>query len=399
MVNGVLYLHGVGEHTTDAAWRGGLEQALEDLGYPGLDAVDAVCAPTYSKLLAPGAVLKAPMPRRVTEPKGDRLRRRREYELGQGSLRRLLGVDDEVDGARGVYSGFPDGVTDRSNEAFRALVPVLRQAGRYMRNANLRATILDTVLEALPDVDELVIIGHSLGSLVAIDLLDHLPARVTVRRLVTVGSPAGMPVVHENSDRLLKEFPYGQVRSWLNVLSPLDIVTAGRGLTSLFPAAHDARVDLPLHVHRAEAYLRQPMVALAIGEALFGSLSREVGPPAGPPVEGLTTIEAQALFSIAFAHMTLNEMAKSSAESASRYGEALKVVQEVVLDTLSSMARQQGRNVSNDVLGLESQEAPPCPRAWTFEEAVRLLIITATTNLVAPWEIAAHRPAVDGRVG
>ncbi|MBB2984861.1 hypothetical protein [Terracoccus luteus] len=392
-MNGVLYLHGVGDHTTDEKWRTTLEQSLQDLGYPGLDQVGVICAPKYTDLLSTDSLPKVAAPHRARDPKDDRLERRRAYELGQGRMRRLLAVDDVIDPPRGVFSGVPDDIVDGLTQGVTAFQPTLKQAGRYMRNANLRATILNRVLQELPQCDELVIIGHSLGSLVAIDLLDHLPPTCSVSRLVTLGSPAGLPVMHDNTERLLKDFPYGQVRSWVNVLSPLDPVTGGRGLTWLFAAAHDLRVDMPFKVHAASAYLRQPKVGLAVGEALFGSLSKEVDERRGTAVESLTTVESQGLFALAFAHMTLHEMSKSDPDSAKRYGEALAVVQAVVLEALTSVAHGQGRGVSSEVLNLKSGSAPPCPRAWTFEESVRLLVVTATTNLVAPWEIEVHKPA------
>jgi len=390
---GVLFLHGVGDHTSDESWRESLTVSLRDLGYPDLNDLEMVCAPEYTDMLTSDSVPKAAAPRRAREPKQDRLERRSSYELGQANLRRLLGVDDSVDAARGLYTHVSDNVVEGLAEGLSEYQSTLKQAGRYMRDANLRAAILERVLEQLPQCEELVIIGHSLGSLVAIDLLDHLPQELSVPRLLTLGSPAGLSVMHENTDRLLRDFPYGQVRSWLNVLSPLDPVTGGRGLTWLFPAAHDLRVDLPFNVHAVDAYLRQTKVALAVGEALFGSLSKDMEQTRGTVVDGLTTVESQAIFALSFAHMTCHEMSKSDSDSAERYSQALAIVQAAVLEALTSVAQEQGRDVSSEVLQLKSGMAPACPRAWTFEEAVRLLVITSTTNLVAPWEIESHKPA------
>jgi hypothetical protein len=393
MVIGVLYLHGVGDHDADESWREALTGALQDLGYPGLDAVGDISAPKYTDLLTDGSVPKVDAPRRWTEPKSDRLERRRAYEFGQGRLRRLLGADEYVDGERGAYTVLPEDVVEGLARALSEYQPNLRQAGRYMRDANLRAAILLRVLEQLPQCDEIVIIGHSLGSLVAIDLLDHLPPELSVPRVVTLGSPAGLPVMHDNTDRLLRDFPYGQIRSWVNVLSPLDPVTGGRGLTWLFPAAHDLRADLPFGVHAVDAYLRHAHVALAVGEALFGSLSTDVAQRQVDMAEGLTDVESQVMFALAFAHMKLHEMSELDSDAAKRYGEALAVVQTVVKEALMSAARDDGRDVSDEVLQLDSGLAPACPRAWAFDEAVRVLVVTATTNLIAPWEIDSHRAA------
>ena len=319
MAVGLVFLHGVGQRESDEKWRIAIDGALADLGFPDTRTLAVVVvAPNYAHLLSAERPEKSPAPPRTQQPKDSRLQRRRDYEFGQARLRRLLGVDDLVDLARGPFHPVPDEAADVLTKIATSVDPNLREAGRYMRHEDLRSAILNTVLDSLPACDELVIVGHSLGSLVAIDLLDHLPVNVEVRRLVTIGSPAGLPIFHENSERLLKEFPYGQVKSWLNVVSPLDAVTAGRGLTFLFPAAHDIRVDLPLLEHGSDAYLRQPKVAMAVGEALHGSLSRDLAKPETTVELGLTDSEAQATFALAFAHMTLNEMTRIASDYASR---------------------------------------------------------------------------------
>jgi hypothetical protein len=392
MVTGLVYLHGVGDLQNDE-WFGVLHDALDAIGYGGQLPSLTWSAPKYTDLLTAEPSLKSAPPPRQKGSSTDRLASRLAYEVSQAELRRLLGTDDLVDPARGPLARVPEPVTAMIKEAAVKLQPTLRQAERYLKNENLRNAILTRVLKNLPQCDELVIVGHSLGSLVAIDLLDQLPLGVTVRRIVTLGSPAGLKAFHEGSDRLLREFPYTHTQSWLNALSPLDPVTGGRGLTWLFPAAHDVRVDLPPGVHAAEAYLRNSKVALAIGDALFGPLAPPPTHQPGTPVEGLTATEAEAVFALAFAHLTAHELALSEPSRAERYTKALKIVQRQVRDTLVQLALAQGRQVGPEVLSLGSGQPPECPRAWTFEEAVRLLVVTATTNLVAPWEIESHTAA------
>jgi len=393
MATGLLFLHGVGEQQSDDDWLPGLDGALMDLGCSGLNDVDHVVAPKYSDLLSMNEPPSIPMPER-TPIDGDRWQARRDFELSQGSLRRLLGVDEDIDPARGFFDTVPDDVAELLTRGLMAHAGELMQAGRYIRDERMRAAVLSRVLGELPEVDRLVVVGHSLGSLVAIDLLDHLPRSTPITRVVTIGSPAGLKVMHEESERLLREFPYGHVRSWLNVLSPLDPVPAGRGLTSLFPAAHDMRVDLPLLEHGSGAYLRQPRVALAIGEALFGSLTRTLTPIQDTVETSLTRAESEVLFALAFAHMTHHEMGRKDEDAAGRYGAALAAVQSVVHEALVSQAALQGRGVAKEIEALASGHEPACPRAWTLDEAVRVLVVTATTNLVNPWEIEAHESAM-----
>jgi predicted alpha/beta hydrolase family esterase len=47
-----------------------------------------------------------------------------------------------------------------------------------------------------------VLLAHSLGSVIAADLLTRLPAGIEVSGVITVGSPAGLLGVRTGSDRL-----------------------------------------------------------------------------------------------------------------------------------------------------------------------------------------------------
>ena len=78
-----------------------------------------------------------------------------------------------------------------------------------------------------------VVIAHSLGSLVAWDLLED--PRICVDLLITLGSPLGHAALEVES----ASFPYHRVGAWLNVVHLLDPVPAGRGLHDSFPAAID----------------------------------------------------------------------------------------------------------------------------------------------------------------
>ena len=104
----------------------------------------------------------------------------------------------------------------------------LDQVRRYVESDGLRGAVLRHLLESLPTEGEIVLIGHSLGSVVAIDLLDHLPRSVHVRRFITIGSPAASSFLHDKSERLLKKFPYSRVGDWVNLYGRGDWVTGGR---------------------------------------------------------------------------------------------------------------------------------------------------------------------------
>lgn len=278
----------------------------------------------------------------------------------------------------------------------------LGEAGRYIASAKLRAAILSRVAESIPTKPgtEIVLIGHSLGSLVAIDLLDQLDENITVVRLVTLGSPAGVRAMHKGSDRLLKAFPYRTVSSWLNVVSVGDPVCAGRGLSGYFPAAHDAFVNLGPAEHADSSYLRAPIVSRAVGDAVLGSLSQELVPASKSVDIPLSPGEQTAVFSLYFAHETLEKLRLDDEDRAERYEAALRMLQVEMSRLMIEVANGEGRAVSRDVARLADGEAPRCPQVWELDAAVRLLVVAGTTNLVAPIEIdaraaslAALRPA------
>ncbi|MFE7400000.1 alpha/beta hydrolase [Streptomyces sp. NPDC057557] len=80
----------------------------------------------------------------------------------------------------------------------RALVFDLKQVRRYLLDDDLRTAARERVQEQIgPDTH--VLIGHSLGSVIAYEALCAMPGH-PVKALVTLGSPLGMRMVF---DRLL----------------------------------------------------------------------------------------------------------------------------------------------------------------------------------------------------
>jgi hypothetical protein len=94
---------------------------------------------------------------------------------------------------------------DRAAELWTRLVPprtwltaqqlldvvtrIMGDVERYKTSARLRANVLNRVLDLTADQDELIIIGLSLGSVVAVDALSYLPGDLHVPLLITMESP------------------------------------------------------------------------------------------------------------------------------------------------------------------------------------------------------------------
>jgi hypothetical protein len=132
----------------------------------------------------------------------------------------------------------------------------LRQVRRYLRDQQLKAEVDRITAEAA--VGATVLIGHSLGSVVAYEFLRQHPGH-SVQLLLTLGSPLGLKMVR---DRLSAGEP--GVVNWVNVRDLNDPVTAAGDLHRWYPVVRDHSADNGANAHAAERYLSFK----ATGEAL-----------------------------------------------------------------------------------------------------------------------------------
>lgn len=193
---------------------------------------------------------------------------RRGFERRQARVQRILGLEGGV--RTFGFHRVPGQVLAPLQQAAIGSLSLLdlQQVRKYVREEPVRGAILRHILDHLPTSGEIILIGHSLGSVIAIDLLDHLPENVHVRRFITIGSPANVQAVHDSSERLLKKFPYGRVDDWSNFLDVGDVVTGGRGLATTFPGAQDFVVDNGAS-HASGAYLGHRALAMLVADLLY----------------------------------------------------------------------------------------------------------------------------------
>lgn len=162
--------------------------------------------------------------------------------------------------------------------AERFLLGVLRQVRRYFGEDAVRARAIEAVTDRV-EPDTTVLVGHSLGSVVAYEALCAHP-EWPVRTLVTLGSPLGMPtLVH---DRLRPapvagrgHWPAG-LTHWTNLADRHDVVASVKELADLFRPAgaakggvlRDVTVDNGWKVHDLLRHLTARETGAAIGEGL-----------------------------------------------------------------------------------------------------------------------------------
>jgi hypothetical protein len=98
---------------------------------------------------------------------------------------------------------------------------------RFRVRQELRKRLLDALAEARAKGDRVVIVSHSMGTMVAYDVLRNCAECPPVDTLFTLGSPLG---IREVQDELIAvdaddvDFPAAKLTRWINVYDPLDPV-------------------------------------------------------------------------------------------------------------------------------------------------------------------------------
>jgi hypothetical protein len=160
--------------------------------------------------------------------------------------------------------------------AQRAFIKDLKQVTAFLADPAVKEAVLGRVRsQAGPDTR--VVIGHSLGSVVAYEYL-CLDQPGPVELLVTVGSPLGIPNVV--FDRLTPApragagaWP-GRVAGWVNVAAQADVVALRKDLAPLFPSfwpgvrVIDRLVDNGDEPHAIGRYLSAAQTGSALGDVL-----------------------------------------------------------------------------------------------------------------------------------
>jgi hypothetical protein len=147
----------------------------------------------------------------------------------------------------------------------------LKQVVLYLNDAQIRDQILHSVLSAIQS-DTRIVIGHSLGSVVAYEAVCNKPEQVSA--LITLGSPLG--IRNAVFDKLtpppdamgIGRWP-GHVLQWTNVAAVGDIVAAQKELKPLFGNQVDDRtIDSGWDAHSSTRYLNSLQAGSAVAQAL-----------------------------------------------------------------------------------------------------------------------------------
>ncbi|WP_189111939.1 alpha/beta fold hydrolase [Streptomyces camponoticapitis] len=139
-----------------------------------------------------------------------------------------------------------------------------REVRRYLRDPGLKAAV-DAIVDAAVGGDTRVLVGHSLGSVVALEFVRRNPG-CRLDLLVTLGSPLGARFVRA----LMPDPGYGKeglplgLGAWVNVRDPHDPVAFAGDLTRYWPRISDEKVDNQGDAHAVSRYLSKRQTGAAL---------------------------------------------------------------------------------------------------------------------------------------
>lgn len=144
----------------------------------------------------------------------------------------------------------------------------LKDVAVYLTRA--RDGVLEIVRAAVPATGDLVVVSHSLGTVVARDLLDDPDIRSRTRLWVTAGSPLALEAVQRNLRTPGRTNPGVP---WLTAYDVNDVVALGHPFRPIWgEPLTDVRVENADQPHSIARYLAHPEVADPIGRAVSRSL-------------------------------------------------------------------------------------------------------------------------------
>ncbi|MEU6011646.1 hypothetical protein [Streptomyces sp. NPDC047453] len=282
----IVGVHGIRQSRTSKEqltndWSRALNRGLGELGRPDLPA-NALELPHWTGLLARGANhlgaeedrFDAAVP--LSEEEADFVATALEEVVRQEDLDRIQQRELQTLGLPQLWPARLTRLVMAYDRRFprgggKLFVSMMREVRFYLYEPDLAAQVRALVAESF-HASTSVVIGHSLGSVIAYDLLRRgeiaLDGSSGVRTLVTCGSPLTISSVRRGLNIADGE-PLklsGDV-AWVNVFDSGDFITGGMGLSALSPEITDAEVDNGIgDPHSALRYLRTTQVAGVIAD-------------------------------------------------------------------------------------------------------------------------------------
>lgn len=152
--------------------------------------------------------------------------------------------------------------------------------------------IRDRLLKVLEKYknDNILLIAHSMGSIVAFDVLTFLADKINIHTLITIGSPLGLPIVvskiaaeqrHKLNGQNFMITPEGVRENWFNFSDILDKVALNYELSDDFSenkfgvkpvdflVVNNYEINGVTNPHKSYGYLRTPEFAKILNEFIL----------------------------------------------------------------------------------------------------------------------------------
>ena len=354
-VDHIIFLHGRGARRNDDAWlRDGLDPLLQLLDRSVIPSTIEVHRPFFGDLIEPDSDRKArdaqyPAPLHV--PFGDELEAlREEYELRRRELLKARGRRPPH-GARGQ-------LLDRipGNQAAAVLIRQrMPDVARYVSSHAARRAVMQRLHAELPQQGRIVLFGHSLGSVVALDYLHFLPRDIYVERLVTLGSPLAFRPLRRQLMGQGYNWPWANLGGWINLYDPEDFVTGGEPLEPIFRReVVDVQVDNgKKDVHRSRHYLSHGTLVRMVGPLI--SEERTTPLPADADAELVDSVLIRAL------GRRIEAETPTGSERRKKMGKARGFTEDALLEGI-----QRGRDVRSLAYSI------PDVGAWLGSDVARI---------------------------
>ena len=152
---------------------------------------------------------------RIKSSRAEKAKNRKNGELVEKGIQNWRGVL----AALRLLNRIP-GVASASVELFT------RDVWYYLTKLGTRSAVDEIVTASVPQDEPCVIVGHSLGSVVAYNILMNMDKRAHVQRFITLGSPLGIEAIYNRlpSDAPPRKAPSG-VSEWFNARDSRDVVS------------------------------------------------------------------------------------------------------------------------------------------------------------------------------
>lgn len=289
----VVGIHGIA-HTRLTApeikvkWLPALQGGLEEAGCPRIAEEDFAIA-SYGSLFRPSGTRSGDVPKLTADYVTDEWEQALLLDWWQeaaalSELNRIkkdpLGEDLTIQGPDFEGRGRTPDIVQRALRQLtksryfeklggeRVVLFALKQVREYLYNLEMKAAIQKRVVKEVTE-DTRIIIGHSLGSVIAYECLCAHP-EWNVRTLVTLGSPLGISLVFN----ALTPAPVAgkgvlpNVKEWFNIADRGAIVALEKELARRFGLVVDQMVDNGWESHSALHYLNEQTTGQAIATGL-----------------------------------------------------------------------------------------------------------------------------------